>query len=178
MTSDILRAIDHHQDVVLDLLDLSAAFDTIGHTILEDRLESYFGFSKLTLCWFRSHFENRRQSIIIAGDQVSTPVDKCRLQQGSILRPLLFTLYSAPLQDIIARHNLNSLLYADDNQLYIAIDPANQAQSLTALRSCIEDVMRWNTQNMLRRRRLYYVRRGSPRYLTLTSSLLTIPSLN
>ena len=70
--------------------------------------------------------------------------------QGSILGPLLFTLYIAPLQDIIARHNLDSMFYADDTQLYIAIDPANQVLSLTALRNCIEDVMRWNTQNMLR----------------------------
>ena len=64
--------------------------------------------------------------------------------------PLLFTLYIAPLQDVIARHNLNSLFYADDTQLCIAIDPPNQAPSLTALQTCIEDVMRWNTQNMLR----------------------------
>ena len=92
----------------------------------------------------------KQQSIVI-GDQVSTP---CALRygvpQGSILGPLLFTLYIVPLQDVIARHNLNSLFYADDTQLYIAIDPANQALSLTALRNCIEDVMRWNTQNMLR----------------------------
>ena len=51
---------------------------------------------------------------------------------------------------MISRLNLNSLFYADDTQLYIAIDPANQAPSLTALQTCIEDVMRWNTQNMLR----------------------------
>ena len=51
---------------------------------------------------------------------------------------------------VIARHNLNSLFYADDTQLCIAIDPANQAPSLTALQTCIEDVMRWNTQNMLK----------------------------
>ena len=51
---------------------------------------------------------------------------------------------------MIARHNLNSLFYADDTQLCIAIDPANQAPSLTALQTCIEDVMRWNTQNMLK----------------------------
>ena len=72
MTNDILRTIDRRQDVALVLLDLSAAFDTIDHVILVERLESYFGFSKLMLNWFRSYLENRHQSIII-GDQVSTP---------------------------------------------------------------------------------------------------------
>ena len=71
-------------------------------------------------------------------------------RQGFILDPLLFTLHIAPLQDVIARHNLKSLLYTDDKKLYIAIDPANQASSLTVLQTCIEDVMWWNTQNMLR----------------------------
>ena len=42
----------------------------------------------------------------------------------------------------------NSLFSADDTQLYIAIDPANQVLSLTALQNCIEDEMQWNTQNM------------------------------
>ena len=83
-----------------------------------ERLECYFGFSELTLCWFRSYLENRRQSIVI-GDQASTP---CALRygvpQGSILGPLFFTLYIAPLQDVIARHNLNSLFYADDTTIY------------------------------------------------------------
>ena len=104
MTNDILRTIDRRQDVVLDL---SAVID---HVILVERLESYFGFSKLTLNWFRSYLENRRQSIII-GDQVSTPrALRYGAPQGSILGPLLFTLYIAPLQDVIARHNLNSFV--------------------------------------------------------------------
>ena len=51
---------------------------------------------------------------------------------------------------MISRRNLNSLFYSDETQLYIAIDPAYQAPALTALQTCIEDVMRWNTQNMLR----------------------------
>ena len=114
VTNNILRIIDCRQDVPLVLLNLSAAFDTIDHMILVERLESYFGFSKLTLCWFRSYLENGWQSIII-GDQVSTP---CALRygvpQGSTLGPLLFILYIAPLQDVIAHHNLNSLFYAYD----------------------------------------------------------------
>ena len=118
--------------------------------IITSRVESYFGFSKLTLNWLRSYLENRRQSILIR-DQVSTPrALRYGVPQGPILGRLLFTLYIAPLQDVTARHNLNSLFYADDTQLYIAIDPANQAAPLTALQTCMEDVMQWNTQNMLR----------------------------
>ena len=60
MTYDILRTTERRQGVVLVLLDLSAAFDTIDHVFLVERLESYFGFSKLTLNWFRSYLENRR----------------------------------------------------------------------------------------------------------------------
>ena len=150
LTNDILRTIDRRQDVVLVLLDLSAACDTTDHVILVERLESYFGLSNLTLKWFRSYLESRHQSII-TGDQVSTPrVLRYGVPQGSTLGPLLFTLYIAPLQDVIARHNLNSLFYADDTQLYIATDPASQASSLSALQTCIEAVMRWNTQNTLR----------------------------
>ena len=82
--------------------------------IPEERLESFFGCLKLTLNWFISYFEYRRQSIII-GDQVSTPRALCYgVPEGSILGPLLFTLYIVPLQDVIARHNLNSFLFADD----------------------------------------------------------------
>ena len=149
VTNDILRTIDCRQDVVLVLLDLSAAFDTIDHTILVERLESYFGFSELTLCWFRSYLENRRQSIVI-GDQASTPCLVLYVMASH--KGLYLDHYFSPciLPLFIARHNLNCLFYADDTQLYIAIDPANQALSLTALRNCIEDVMRWNTQNMLR----------------------------
>ena len=55
------------------------------------------------------------------------------IPRGFILGALLSTLYIAPLQDVIARHNLISLVYAGETQLYIAIDPPNQGPSLNAL---------------------------------------------
>ena len=44
VTNDIFRTVDRRQDVVFVLLDLSAAFDTIDHTILVEWLKSYFAF--------------------------------------------------------------------------------------------------------------------------------------
>lgn len=102
--------------------------------------------------------------------------------QGFIRGPLLFILYIAPLQDVIARHNLNSLFYADDTQLGIAIDPANQALSLTALRNCMEDVTRWKTQIMLRssaeKTEVILFTSRFITHLKSRSSLLLIPSSN
>ena len=55
----------------------------------------------------------------------------------------------APLQDIVAANNLDSMFYADDSQLYIAINPNDHSPALDAVRNCIDAVINWNTQNML-----------------------------
>ena len=69
------------------------------------------------------------------------------MPQGSILGPLLFTLYLAPLQDVILTHDLNCMFYAD-TQIYIAIkDPED---SVGILQACVNDVFAWNTKNMLK----------------------------
>ena len=99
--------------------------------------------------WFSSYLSGRTQSVII-GKTTSNPrpVD-FGVPQGSILGPLLFNLYVAPLQDIVAANNLNSMFYADDSQIYIAIKPNDQSSTLATLRNCINAITNWNTQNML-----------------------------
>ena len=49
---DVLSAIDKHQESVLILLDLSAAFDTIEHGILLTRLKQCYGISGTAQRWF------------------------------------------------------------------------------------------------------------------------------
>ena len=58
---------------------------------------------------------------------------------------LLFTLYIAPIQDIISAHNLDCMFYADDSQLYITIDPLDQRPVLNTRQKCISEVIEWNT---------------------------------
>ena len=56
--TDILKAMDNQEVACLVLLDLSAAFDTVDHKILLERLENYFGITGTTLRWIRSYLTN------------------------------------------------------------------------------------------------------------------------
>ena len=139
--------IDSRCDAILILLDLSAAFDTLDHNILIKRLHSYFGFSGSVLQWFSSYIKDRGQSVVI-GNVISSPQKlDYGIPQGSIVGPLLFTLYT--LQQVILRHNLECMFYADDTQLYIAVNPKDPSPAYEALRNCIHDVITWNTNNLL-----------------------------
>ena len=57
--NDILVAIDHKECVMLILLDLSAAFDTVNHMALLERMEKQFGVTGNALSWFVSYFSDR-----------------------------------------------------------------------------------------------------------------------
>ena len=117
--NDLLRAIDDGSGVFLVLLDLSAAFDTIDHGILLDRLKSNIGLSDKSLGWFCSYLKDRLQRIVIDG-VTSEPVNlKYGVPQGSVLGPILFTIYTSPIGEIARKYNVEIHIYADDTQLYI-----------------------------------------------------------
>jgi hypothetical protein len=79
------------------MLDFSAAFDTIDHQILLGRLKSRFGICGAALSWFRSHLTSRTQYVKVNGKtSASTPLLQ-GVPQGSVLGPLLFSLYVSPL---------------------------------------------------------------------------------
>ena len=65
--NDILRAIDDKKEVILVLLDVSAAFDTIDHNILLSRLQTQYGFTDTVIKWFESYLRGRSQRVVIGG---------------------------------------------------------------------------------------------------------------
>ena len=74
--------------------------------------------------------------------------------QGSVLDPLVFTMYTRPLGIIAQRNGVKYHLYADDTQLYISLDPDNElnfSSSLKNLEHCIADIRLWTTQKTLLR---------------------------
>ena len=70
--------------------------------------------------------------------------------QGSVLWPILFTLYTAPLSHVIAEHDVEHHLYADDTQIYICLSGSEALESLTDLKSCVTDVFTWMTNSKLK----------------------------
>ncbi|MGL5292380.1 MAG: reverse transcriptase domain-containing protein, partial [Aeromonas sp.] len=82
---------------VLVLLDLSAAFDTVDHKILLDRLHNYTGIQGQALQWFRSYLTDRYQYVHLKGKSSYLTQVYYGLPQGSVLGPLLFSIYMLPL---------------------------------------------------------------------------------
>ena len=150
VTNDILQALDHGNVSVLTLLDLSAAFDTVDHSILIDTLRHYYGISGTALSWFENYLSFRSQSVLI-NDFSSDNSDLCfGVPQGSVLGPVLFIMYSRPLSSLIDSHSILNQSFADDTQLYTSCRPSDIDSSIATLQSCITDVKSWMTESKLK----------------------------
>ena len=130
------------------LLDLTAAFNTVGHHILLNRLKNLVGLSGTVLNWFVSYLTDRHFFVSMDTCSSETHKIKCGVPQGSILGPTLFNLYMLPLGDVIRRHSISFHSYADDTQLYIAVSP-DDTGPIDVLFNCILDIKTWMAANFL-----------------------------
>ncbi|KAF7237689.1 Patatin-like phospholipase domain-containing protein 2 [Varanus komodoensis] len=144
---DLCREKDRGSASLLVFLDLSAAFDTIDHGILLDRLAG-LGVGT-ALQWFHSYLNGQFQKVVL-GDYGSAPWQLCHgVPQGSILSPLLFNIYMKPLGEVIRRCGLRSHQYADDPQLYLSFS-TNPGEAVAVLSRCLAEVMGWMRANKLK----------------------------
>ena len=151
--NDIIISMDKGEVTALTLLDLSAAFDTIDHATLTDRLSDwygYYGISGQAQIWFSSYLRSRHQSL----KNEDTFSDKVTLTygvpQGSVLGTVLFTSYTTPLSAIISSFDINHHLYADDTQIWMSLSVSNAKESLEKSQHCLMGVSAWMTGSKLK----------------------------
>ena len=148
--NDIIHAIDNKCFVILLLLDLSAAFDTVDHNILLSRMSKRFGITGKALQWFGSYLDHRQQRVKIDNFLSSRTTLSCGVPQGSVLGPVLYLMYTSPLGDIVRRHGLSSHFYADDTQIYCSFTPEDQTVSVSVVEACVKEIDEWMSRNQLK----------------------------
>lgn len=116
ITDDIISANDMGLATVLVLLDFSKAFDKINHNLLLSILH-YIGLDDNAVRFFNSYLDDRWRRVVVGGSESASSLMRAGVPQGSILGPLLFSIYTS---NLFFFHNFtcNFHLYADDSQLY------------------------------------------------------------
>ena len=138
-TDVILGAIDQKKTTAVVLLDtmMSKAFDSINHSILLDKLQD-IGASTSALRWFTSYLSVRKPSLRINSTLSDALPLASGIPQGSILGPLLFTIYVNDLPTV--PKNCSSVCYVDDTKLYMSFGVHNCKNAVAAMN---EDVLRF-----------------------------------
>ena len=118
--------------------------------LLLERLHYRYGINGTVLKWFHSYLLNRTQLVRIKNVLSSNRSLPYGVPQGSVLGPLLFSLFFAPLEDVITAHGFSCMMYADDTQLYVSIESLQDCPAmLSKFELCIKDILIWCTSNGL-----------------------------
>jgi hypothetical protein len=173
---DVLNSLDRQKCVMLVMLDLSAAFDTIEHQILIERLQADFNVIGTPLSWMRSYLSNRTQAVVVEGVSSEELELSVGLPQGSSVGPSEYVTYSTPVFSIVERFGINVHMYADDTQLYLELNPEDYINAASQMESCLEELKVWMNDNHLKLNedKTEYLMIGRPSSINRISVPLTL----
>ena len=123
------------------------------HDILLDRLRTTIGVSGKALEWFTSYLFGTSQQVAVNDGLSSSFPLKQGVPQGSCLGPVLFTIYTSKMFEIVEKHLPSVHCIADDTQLYVAFSPnqpGDDEAALKAMSDCIRDLRDWMIRDRLK----------------------------
>ena len=145
---DIREGIDDRLATIMVLFDFSKAFDTVPHLRLLVKLKC-LGFSDVVLCWFFHYLTGRSQAVVDdeggCSGWLSTSLG---VPQGSVLDPLLFSLFINDISDALS--NSKHMLFADDLQIYLSCPPAEILQGLRLISQDVHAIFEYAGANGLK----------------------------
>ena len=140
---------DNGEHSFLVLLDLTAAFGTIDHSVLVECLNTWDGILGSTFHWLSSYQSNRKCQVVIENFMSSTAPILSGVLQGSILGPILFSVCMLPLGNLISQFNcISHHCYADDMQLYVSFKH-NDIANFSILHDCLTAIKDWMSPTFL-----------------------------
>ena len=146
MTEEWRRALDNNLVVGVVFVDFRKAFDSISHPVLLRKLQE-LGVSGNLWSWIKNYLSNRHQVTVINGHTSRSLPVKFGVPQGSVLGPILFSLFCNDLPDINDSKEGKIFMYADDTTLY-AIAPNHDLVAII-LNKMLEKLFKWCCQNRL-----------------------------
>ena len=146
MTEDWRRALDDNLVIGVVFVDFRKAFDSISHPILLRKLQE-LGVSGNLWSWIKNYLSNRHQATVINGHVSKSMPVKFGVPQGSVLGPILFSLFCNDLPDIDDLKEGEIYMYADDTTLYV-IAP-NHDLVANILNRILGKLYKWCCENRL-----------------------------
>ncbi len=144
--NDLIILMDERINGLLILLDLSAAFDTVVHELLLMDCKSV-GIDGDSLTYLRSYLENRQYCLQIGRSFSDKKTLNRGVPQGRMLEPVLFCIYTIELSYKSKKHKVGFKVFADDTQLYMAVDNIDNTEGKIKL--IMDDVGKWMESKQL-----------------------------
>ena len=132
-------------DICAIFLDYNKAFDSVPHAPLIDKL-CRTGLHYKVLGWLTDYLTSRRQQVVIDGAKSYQIPITSGVPQGSVLGPLLFSIYINDITEATLSPTSSLVMYADDILYHRVIQESHQFEEVQSGLTSLEE---WSDNNFL-----------------------------